>query len=376
MAGKEFKIIKGTNIQMRKTICALGCLLAASPLSWGQATKVLTAEKSNEYGLVYSLPITALEVEVTATHEVGKKGPYYLYAKKSIGTDKAVSEDYEKWRITDVKVRPYGVSDSGTQYLMQLKPGALTSITVDADGMLLAINKEVTATASPAGPTKVPAGKVKWPSGNEYLDFVDEDFVASKSSAKQAQLLAESLMEVRESKLSLTRGTADAMPADGKQMELMLASLGEQEAALNAAFTGTVTTENVTRTFTYVPDGDTKEVLFRMSEFAGFVDADDLSGDPVYIQIETVNQASLPVDAKGEPKKLPKNAVIYNIPGSAQVTVSSLGKDLYRKEIQLAQMGMTFGLDPALFTDKKEPSFAVFDPVTGALLDIGSATSR
>ncbi len=359
---------------MKKTISALICLLTVS-LGWGQATKVLTAEKSNEYGLVYSLPTTALEVEVTASHQVAKKGPYYLYAKKSIAADKAISEDFEKWQITDVKVRPYGVSDSGTQYLMQLRPGAMTSITVDADGMLLAINKEV---SSPKAATQAPASQpqVKWPSGNEYLDFVDEDFVASKSSAKQAQLLAESLMEVRESKLALTRGTADAMPADGKQMELMLASLGEQEAALTAAFTGSVTTEMVTRKFTFIPDGDAKQVLFRLSDFAGFVDADDLSGDPVYIQIETLNQASLPVDAKGEEKKLPKNAVIYNIPGSAQVTISTLGKNLFQKEFQMAQMGMTFGLDPALFTDKKEPSFAVFDPVTGALLEIGSLTGR
>ena len=360
---------------MKKTISALACLMTFS-LGWGQATKVLTAEKSNEYGLVYSLPITALEIEVTASHQVGKKGPYYLYAKKSIAAEKAVAEDYEKWMITDVKVRPYGVSDSGTQYLMQLRPGALTSITVDADGMLLAINKEVPAPMQ-AGNQSAPASeRVKWPTGNEYLDFVDEDFVASKSSAKQAQLLAESLMEVRESKLALTRGTADAMPADGKQMELMLASLGEQEAALTAAFTGTVTTEYVTRKYTFVPDGDSRQILFRLSEFAGFVDADDLSGDPVYIQTETVNQASLPVDAKGEPKKLPKNAVIYNIPGSAQVTVSTLGKTLFEKEIQMAQTGMTFGLDPALFTDRKEPSFAVFDPVTGALQEIGSLPAR
>lgn len=358
---------------MRKLILSLVCLLTAG-FSWGQATKVLTAEKSNEYGLVYSLPTTALEVEVTARHQVGKKGPYYLYAKKSIGTDKAVAEDFEKWEITEVKVRPYGVSDSETQYFMQLRPGAMTSITVDADGMLLAINKEVGAQAVEIESAAPP--KVNWPTGNEYLDFVDEDFVASKSSAKQAQLLAESLMEVRESKLALTRGTADAMPADGKQMELMLASLGEQEAALNAAFTGSVTTEFVTRRFSYTPSGDAKEILFRMSDFAGFVDSDDLSGDPVYIQIETLNEASLPVDAKGETKKLPKNAVIYNIPGSAQVSISSLGKILFQKEFQMAQMGMTFGLDPSLFTDKKEPSYAVFDPVTGALLEIGSVPSR
>lgn len=355
---------------MRKIIFILGCLLATSAMA--QSTKVLTAEKSNDYGLVYSLPTTALEVEVTATHQVGKKGPFYLYAKKSIGTDKAIAEDFEKWQITDVKVRPYGVSDASTQYLMQLRPGALTSITVDQNGMLLAINKEVEVASGAAVENKKNSEKVKWPTGNEYLDFVDEDFVASKSSAKQAQLLAESLMEVRESKLALTRGTADAMPADGKQMELMLASLGEQEAALNAAFTGSLSSETVTRKFTFVPDGDAKQILFRMSDFAGFVDADDLSGDPVYIQIETLNQASLPVDAKGEPKKLPKNAVIYNIPGSAQVSISALGKTLFSKEIQMSQLGMTFGLDPNLFTDKKEPSFAVFDPVTGALLEVGS----
>ena len=360
---------------MKKSLFLLAGLLACST-AMAQSTKVLTAEKSNDYGLVYSLPTTALEVEVTASHQVGKKGPYYLYAKKSIGTDKAIAEDFEKWEITDVKVRPYGVPDSGIQYLMQLRPGALTSITVDPNGMLLAINKEVEAKGASKSGDNASGENVKWPTGNEYLDFVDEDFVASKSSAKQAQLLAESLMEVREAKLALTRGTADAMPADGKQMELMLASLGEQEAALNAAFTGSVTTETVRRKFNFVPDGDGKQILFRMSDFAGFVDAEDLSGDPVFIQIETLNEASIPVDAKGEQKKLPKNAVIYNIPGSAQVTISTLGKNLFEKEIQMSQLGMTFGLDPALFTDKKEPSFAVFDPVTGALLEIGSAVGR
>ena len=360
---------------MKKIFLTIAVALT-SLMCAGQATKVLTAEKSNDYGLVYSLPVTALEIEVTASHQVAKKGPFYLYAKKFTGSDKAISEDYEKWQISEIKVRPFGVSDSETQYVMQLRPGALTSITVDSDGMLLAINKDVNAPSKPDAKPGKSTEKVVWPSGNEYLDFVDEEFVASKSSAKQAQLLAESLMEVRDSKLSLTRGTADAMPADGKQMELMLASLGQQEAALTAAFTGSVTTEYVTRTFTYVPEGEGEDILFRLSSFAGFVDADDLSGDPVYLKVESVNQASLPLDAKGEPKKLPKNAVIYTIPGSAQVSISTLGKKMYDKEIRMAQFGMVFGLDPLLFTDKKEPSFAVFDPVTGGLVEIGSVSSK
>ena len=356
---------------MRRILLVSASILASS-LAWGQATKVLTAEKSNEYGIVYSLPQTALEIEVTTRHQVSKKGPFYLYAKKYIGTGDVIKEDSESWEITDVKVTPCGVPDSGTQYLMQLKAGALTSVTVDADGMLLAINKQVEAPTTENRQQTTDNSTTQWPTGREYLEFVDEDFVASQSPARQAQLLAEALMEVRESRLSLTRGTADAMPTDGKQLELMLNSLSQQEGAMTKAFTGSVTTEYVTRKFTFIPEGDSKEILFRLSDFAGFVDADDLSGDAVNIEISTANVPKLPVDAKGVEKKLPKNAVIYNLPGSAQVTLSTLGKKLYDSELQFAQFGITFGLDPNLFTDKKEPSFATFDPVTGALVEVGT----
>lgn len=352
----------------RKILTTLG--IATALLSHGQATKVLTAEKSNEYGIVYSLPQTALEIEVTARHQVDKKGPFYLYAKKSIGTDKVITRDSENWVITDVKVTPYGVPDSGTQYLMQLKPGALTYITVDKDGMLLTINREVPTQDNHKPQTA--AAATKWPTGREYLDFVDEDFVASQSPSKQAQILAESLMEVRDSKLALTRGTADAMPTDGKQLELMLNSLAQQETALTQAFTGSTTSETLTRKYTFIPEEEGNKILFRFSDFAGFVEADDLSGDAVYIDISAMNQAKMPVDAKGVEKKLPKNAIVYNLPGSAQVTISSMGKKLYDKELQFSQFGTTFGLDPNLFTDKKEPSYAIFDPVTGALLEIGA----
>lgn len=358
-------------ITMRRTLITSACFIV-SAFAWGQSTKVLTAEKSNEYGIVYSLPQTALEIEVTARHQVSKKGPFYLYAKKYIGTTDVIQEDSEMWEITDVKVRTYGVPDSGTQYLMQLKAGALTSVTVDADGMLLAINKQIESPALSQNRPRQTDAPTSWPTGKEYLEFVDEDFVASQSPARQAQLLAEALMEVRDSRLSLTRGTADAMPTDGKQLELMLNSLGNQESAMTRAFTGSVTSETVTRIFTYIPEDDCKEILFRMSDFAGFVEADDLSGDPVYLEITSANVPKLPVDAKGDEKKLPKNAVTYNLPGSAQVSLSTPGKKLFDKEMLFGQFGITFGLDPNLFTDKKEPSYATFDPVTGALVEVGT----
>lgn len=336
-----------------------------------QQTKLLTADKHNEYGLVYTLPVTAFDIEVEATREVRKAGPYYQYAKKYVGTDVAVKEDAEIWTIESVKVRPYGVADNESKYLMQLKPGATTFIGVAADGMLLSVN---CAPAEPAPEAAAPRRDVEGVvlSDREYLQYVDEDFIASQSSAKQAQMLAESLMEIRDAKISLTRGTADAMPTDGKQLELMLNSLRHQEAAMTAAFLGNITKETVVRHYSFVPEEDGRSVLFRMSDFAGFVEADDYSGDPVYVTVKVTNEATLPVDAKGEAKKLPKDAVAYNVPGTAVISLSFKGKDLFSGEYEMSQFGVVFGLSPELFSDKKDPSYAVFDPATGALKEIGS----
>lgn len=342
---------------------------AGLPLS-AQQTKILTAEKHNEYGLVYSLPATAVRVRVTAVKESRFAGPYYQYAKKYIGTDKVIKEDAEIWEITDVDISTYGVTDDSEQYLMQLKPGSVTYIGVDNNGMLISINAEPTSGEKPL-PVQTPE-KSELKDINEYLQYVDEDFVSSKSIAKQAEMIANSLLEVREAYVSLTRGTAENMPTDGHQLELMLSSLNKQENALTRAFSGYMATETVTREYTFIPVEEGREILFRMSDFAGFVGKDDYAGEPVYINTKILKEGVLPTDANGVEKKLPKDAVIYGIPGEARITISHKGDILGSSDKPFAQFGTTFGLAPSLFTDKKEPSFARFSSATGALLEIGT----
>lgn len=344
---------------------AIACCLPAR----SQQTRLLTADKHNEYGLAYSLPVTSVRFEITARQTVSHAGPYYQYAQKYIGTDRVVKEDSEKWEIISVKAVPFGSADNDNRYLMQLKPGAVTSVCVADDGMLLSINRE-----SPAPESFTPAADTEEQADagvRAYLQYVNEDFLASKSSAKQAQMLSESLMEIRDARISLTRGTAETMPTDGRQLELMLASLAHQEAAMTAAFKGATESRTVTRSFAFTPAESGRSVLFRMSDFAGFVAADDYSGDPVYVDVRVTREPEIPVDAKGEEKKLPKDAVMYCIPGAAEVSLSLDGEKLWSDEVECAQFGVRFGLQPTLFSDKKSRSFATFNPVNGALVQIG-----
>lgn len=352
-------------------------LLAATALclaipATAQQTRTLTSDKHNEYGLVYTLPVTAVRFDVTARHTVSHAGPYFQYAKKYIGTDKVVKEDSEHWEILSVKATPVGIPDTENEYLMQLKPGALTSICVADDGMLLAINRDVDAPAAPELPEDTRLKSEVGP--RDYLQFVNEDFLASQSSAKQAQMLSESLMEVRDAKISLTRGTAETMPTDGRQLELMLNSLSQQEASMTAAFLGTVESQTVTRSFVFTPGEPGRSVLFRMSDFAGFVGADDYSGEPVYVNVKVTRRGEMPVDDKGDEKKVPRDAVIYNIPGAATVSLSYGGKTLWSGDLECSQYGIQFGLQPTLFSDRKARSYAVFDPATGALVKIAEVT--
>ena len=349
-------------------------LLAVSVLTWSsktfaQQTKILSADKHNEYGLVYSLPVTALRITVVAEKETLIAGPYARYAGKYIGASTPIAESGEKWIIKSVSVSPYGAINPESRYLMQLKAGSTSFIQVDTNGMLLAVNTE---TEAPEEHTVAPDQKFgEQFTGQEYLQYVDEDFIASQSTAKQAQMLAENLMEVRDAYLSLTRGTADTMPVDGKQLELMLQSLKEQQRAMTAAFIGCSFKETVTRTYTFVPEEDTSEVLFRFSDFKGFCGAQDYAGAPVNIRINITAEGKLPVDANGKEKEIPKDAIRYCIPGEAQVTLSYEGATLYNREMEFAQFGCEFGLSPALFTDKKQPSYATFNPVTGGISELG-----
>lgn len=343
--------------------------------AFSQQTKVLTAEKHNEYGLVYSLPVTALRISVTARKETKTAGPYSQYAKRYIGTSNVISKNSVKWTVTDINITPFGVKDDEKQYLMQLKAGATTFIGVASDGMLLSINTEPQEENSAGGGMSRGEGKLLKSDGGveDYLRYVGQDYLSAQNSMRQAEMLANNRMEVIEAYNEFINGTSDNMPEIPGQLEMMTAKLADQRDAMSRAFTGSTMLEEFSSEYVYIPYGEGEDILFRMSDFNGLVDPDDYSGSPVYINVEITNEGTLPLDPiTSEPKAFPKDGVVYGIPGSAKVSIYTGNKDLFSKEFEFSQFGTTFGLAPTLFTDKKNPSYARFSPVTGALVEIGT----
>ena len=45
---------------------------------------------------------------------------------------------------------------------------------------------------------------------------------------------------------------------------------------------------------------------------------------------------------------------------------------MWEGSIDAAQYGIVFGLDPKPFNDRKDPSYLILNPVTGAIRELGS----
>lgn len=339
-----------------------------------QTTQKLSAAKHNDYGLVYSLPKTHFRIEVEAVQTVKKAGPYYNYAKKYLGTTDVITEDSQSWTLKSVKVTSYGVPEKGNEYLMQFKAGSTPFLLVGEDGLPLAINTDAVEIEVFEPKADIPLSESVL-DNNAYTSALSGELLTSGSLAKRAENAANAIYRIRESRTNYATGEADQMPPDGASLKLILEELNKQEDILKALFLGTTQTATAVRTFDYTPSGDTDgEVVLRISDFNGIVNKDDLSGEPVYLSLKVLTKGIAPLDEKGEVKKLPKGAVMYKIPGKAQITLTYEGKEVFKNAFDVAQFGVDYGLNPALFTDKKNPTFVKFHPSTGGIKEIGTVS--
>lgn len=346
---------------MKKGLIAIGLFCSLSVAA--QDVSTYTPGTINE-GVIYYLPKTEIEVQVTATKVTYTPGEFCQYADRYLRLTGISAQPDEHWEINAIKVRSVGVPDPENAYAVKLKDKSVASqVELTPEGIIKAIN--TTAPAEKVAATKLTEATRK---RIDPRSFMTEEILMAGSTAKMAELVAKEIYNIRDSKNSLTRGQADYMPKDGAALKLMLDNLEEQEQAMTQMFAGI--TERTEKVFTIrvTPEGDIKDkVAFRFSKKLGILGVDDLAGEPFYISI--VNEETLPpVDPKAKEKKK-IDGVIYNIPGKALVTVFTPLKKYFEGELPVTQFGTTEVLVDNLF-NKKVNTRVIFNPNTGGIVKI------
>lgn len=239
------------------------------------------------------------------------------------------------------------------------------------EGLICTIN--AMPEIKPAAPAEQPVKTTQQPV--DPRKFFSEETLMAGSTAKQAELVAKQILELRRSRNDILIGEADNMPPDGEAYKVVMDQLNLQEKVLTEMFTGTVETETFTTDITFIPDDKNidRKVIARFSTKLGPVDADNLAGAPVYLSL--TNKTPKPEMQLSEKelqqleKKL-KEGLVYNIPSKAELKIEHNNQIIRNAEVDVVQFGSKEVLTKKMFDSCKKPIQVIFYPELGAIKQI------
>lgn len=350
---------------LKRFYAALAALTIAMNLQAQEVQQVRIGDNLN-YGLTYSLPKTAVVITVQASCVKTEAGPFAAYAEKFLGVKDAVQEDQSVWEIEQITMEGIAQADSARTYHIDFpEKGILPAFYLTADRCLCSINRV------PQDVVKLPEEKTVEVKGKQLYkasDVMTGEILKAGSKLKQAELVAQEIFSIRESRSLLIKGEADNMPGDGASLQLMLDNLSAQEEALMSLFVGNTTETKHSHNYTYVPTRETsRDLAFRFSKHLGYVDIDDYAGEPYYMSVQIVEDNRDQNIPGAKAKKRTDKGIAFCVPGKAHLTLLSTKNTLTEGDMYMAQFGRVEQLPQAQFTDKKRPCSAAFTPATGAI---------
>lgn len=324
------------------------------------------AQTQPTQGTTYYLPKTGLRFSLLIEKTTYKPGDLAVYSEKYF-KKRVATEPSTTYRIVGQSLSTYGLPDTTKQYTLTFdRKRSVLNAALDENNVLKAVNDKPRTYEKPA--PFVAAPKRKAPSAQEYLT---EDILSAGSRAKMAQLLAQEIYDIRDSRNLLTRGEAEFMPKDGAQLQIMLQQLTNQEQALSSMFTGTTEVDTVEQEVLFVPEKEVqKQLLFRFSKKLGMVDNDDLAGTPYYISVTDEHIIQPLKEAIPQEKKSKEDIGLnVNIPGQIRVQLIHDGRTEGNYHVLAAQFGRLEALSAELF-GKKMLTMIVLNPINGSVESI------
>ena len=337
---------------MKKTILIIGLCLAS--LTDMQAQVV----QENELALVYYMPQTLMEIDITYTIETEEAGPYSHYAEKYLGTEDVISVNSQKAEIVGVNVRSRSKADLSRPVKVNANEGTnMQLLSIAENGVLYGYNLPMTNTMRPtAGET--PASPVAACATRQPVSLpLTEEQLKATTPALRAEAIAKQIYRIREAKMYLLSGEIENAPGDGKGLKVALKELSKQEKQLVQLFTGRRSKKTMVKTVQYLPTKSEEKPLLYFSSENGVTAEEDASALPIMLNFIARKQVLAPaVETKKNAKNAPAaSAICYNLPGTGIYTISYDGATLLEGTLPIAQFGIAIPLPQNLFSGNKQP---------------------
>lgn len=349
---------------MKKTIrTILTVMFAALPLA------LSAQKKADPDGYVtYALPSTTITLEVEAVQEKFYAGPYAKFAEKYLGI-KVRQKDEMSYQISQVKMTPYMEVDQSVRYTIPVKKGAvdgsflsLTSCGLVAfgEGGLMQesswrfpvqtqgdfSNKGVTANLKSESTTLYRSKK-----NSKSSSSVQQNMVVEKTLEQRAAETAEMIVKLREQRLKIVTGDTDATYS-GEAMGAAIEEITRLEEEYMTLFAGYSENQVQTMKFEVIPEAGREShlyVAFRLSDTAGLVPADNLSGRPVVLEIIPQEMAEPEVETL---VKVKTPLAYFRIPAVCTVKLKEGNQLLIQERFPVYQLGRLSSMPVNTVLDK------------------------
>lgn len=321
--------------------------------------------------VVYYMPQTQLLFTVEYDEIATEVGPFFQYSARYLGTKDVQMKAEKQFVLNQVTFMPMAAADTTRSYLLQDKTGKAQMVSLSPFGTLKGYNVAPSVCQKPKAKSREPRAK----SGCECLvgtettnlmPLLEEQLMAS-STAKMAEGAAKQIYRIREMRLNLLAGDVEKYPSDGEALKRVLNEMDKREQELTALFIGRRIVTHHVHHVTYIPAAKGKKedgILFRFSKYYGIVGNDDLSGEPVKIQI------SKSAHSLSTPEKQTKQAaptLYYNLPGNGDLKVQYGEQVLVNHPVEVAQWGVSVPVNSALLNGNTKIQF---NPLTGNIISI------
>lgn len=356
---------------IQRTFFTLLIILFATLSVQAQKTTRVNAIKANDYGVIYSLPKTSFEVTFLVKKTTYVRGDFYQYAQRYLGVENPITENQTLFALQDVLVNNKGIADANNSFMVEFRSNTLQPyVTLREDGVIASINAE----AQFATPQKmeVPAAQQASVNPRRYLS---QETLMAGSIAKQAELVARQIFDLRRSRQDILTGEAENMPPDGNAYKVVMDEINIQEKALTELFSGSEATEYFTHTIIIIPENAdiNRNVIARFSQKLGPVDADNLAGEPIYFTLKNKTpQVELQLTERDLQRLETKltEGLVYNIPGKADLSIEFKNRTIKNIETDVVQFGSQDVLVKKMFDNMKQPIQVIFYPELGAIKQI------
>jgi hypothetical protein len=295
--------------------------------------------------LIYALPQTLLEVDVTLQRTIRKPGPYAAFAADLIGITDIIRNDDEEWSLNSVSIKVLEEIDPSEFYVIR-SDGMMqnNSLSLKRYGLILDISANnmidrLTGLNEAAlhhddirfrdmGSTSYFA--IQRDTAFRLVDadttFIRIPYLVERRRPLTREQLAEqaakTLLELREGRHLILTGEANVYP----QGEAPINEINRLEREYLALFTGKTSREQVNLKYYITPrQGVTQEsiILFRLSEMKGLVDDSEANAVPVTLNLTAAGKTKplvLPNDLQLM-TSAPDGVMVYRIPEVVEVTI-------------------------------------------------------